>query len=102
AAGGSGIGRHGVFLAWQADRVWPHGAHFHRAEGKTDRGLRHRKVRLMEPVERHVRHFQEELDQLKTRLLEMGGLAEEKVRLAVKGLVDRDPELIDRVIAGDE
>src|SRR5205085_9114601 len=38
----------------------------------------------------------------KTRLLEMGGLAEEEVRLAVKGLVDRDPELIARVLGGDE
>jgi phosphate transport system protein len=56
----------------------------------------------MEPVERVVRHFQEELQQLKTRLLEMGGLAEEEVRLAVKGLVDRDQELIDQVLAGDE
>jgi len=55
-----------------------------------------------EPVERVVRHFQEELEQLKTRLLEMGGLAEEEVRLAVKGLVDRDPALIDHVLAGDE
>jgi phosphate transport system protein len=50
----------------------------------------------------HVRHFQEELEQLKGRLLEMGGLAEEQVRLAVQGLVDRDRDLIDRVIAGDE
>src|SRR5205809_5872018 len=50
-----------------------------------------------------VRHFQEELEQLKTRLLEMGGLAEERVRLAVKGLVDRDHDLIDQVlIGGDE
>jgi phosphate transport system protein len=56
----------------------------------------------MEPVERVVRHFQEELEQLKRRLLEMGGLAEENVRLAVKGLVDRDHELIDRVLVGDE
>jgi len=56
----------------------------------------------MEPVERVVRHFQEELDQLKTRLLEMGGLAEENVRLAIKGLVERDRDLIDRVIVGDE
>jgi len=55
-----------------------------------------------EPVERVVRHFQEELEQLKTRLLEMGGLAEEEVRLAVKGLVDRDAALIDHVLAGDE
>ena len=50
----------------------------------------------------HVRHFQEELEQLKVRLLEMAGLAEEQVRLAVKGLVDRDRDLIDRVLVGDE
>ena len=53
-------------------------------------------------MEKVVRHFQEELEQLKRRLLEMGGLAEEHVRLAVKGLVDRDHELIDRVLLGDE
>jgi phosphate transport system protein len=53
-------------------------------------------------MEKVVRHFQEELEQLKRRLLEMGGLAEENVRLAVKGLVDRDYALIDRVLLGDE
>jgi len=53
-------------------------------------------------MEKVVRHFQEELEQLKRRLLEMGGLAEENVRLAVKGLVDRDHSLIDRVLLGDE
>jgi phosphate transport system protein len=56
----------------------------------------------MEPVERVVRHFQEELEQLKTRLLEMGGLAEEQVRLAVKGLVERDQDLIERSLTGDQ
>src|SRR6266853_2224359 len=56
----------------------------------------------MEPVERVSRHFQEELEQLKTRLLEMGGLAEEQVRLSIKALVDRDRELIERVLHGDE
>jgi phosphate transport system protein len=55
----------------------------------------------MEPVARFVRHFQEELEQTKTRLLEMGGIAEENVRLAVKGLVDGDQVLIDRVLHGD-
>jgi phosphate transport system protein len=53
-------------------------------------------------MERVVRHFQEELEQLKTRLLEMGGMAEEEVRLAVKGLMDADADLIERVLAGDE
>src|SRR5712691_9900736 len=52
--------------------------------------------------ERSVRHFEEELAQLKTRLLEMGGLAEEEVRLAVKALVEGDQALVDRVLAGDE
>jgi len=53
-------------------------------------------------MDRPVRHFQEELEQLKNRLLEMGGMAEEEVRLAVKGLVDRDQDLIDRVLVGDQ
>jgi phosphate transport system protein len=48
-----------------------------------------------------VPHFQEELDQLKSRLLEMGGLAEERVRSAILGLVERDGALVDRVVAGD-
>jgi phosphate transport system protein len=48
-----------------------------------------------------VPHFQEELDQLKARLLEMGGLAEERVRLAVRALVERDAGLVDAVLIGD-
>lgn len=52
-------------------------------------------------MERKVRHFQEELDELKGRLLEMGGLAEDRVRLAVRGLVERDASLVDRVLTGD-
>jgi phosphate transport system protein len=52
-------------------------------------------------TEHHVRHFQEELEQLKTRLLKMGGLAEERVRAAVRGLVDRDPPLAEKVLTGD-
>jgi phosphate transport system protein len=51
--------------------------------------------------EPHVTHFQEELEQLKVRLLEMGGLAEERVRTAVRALVERDPPLVDRVLGGD-
>ncbi|HKW02452.1 MAG TPA: phosphate signaling complex protein PhoU [Vicinamibacterales bacterium] len=52
-------------------------------------------------TERHVPHFQEELEQLKARLLEMGGLAEDRLRLAVSGLVDRDPAVVERVLGGD-
>jgi phosphate transport system protein len=52
-------------------------------------------------MERHVRHFQDELDELKSRLLEMGGLAEDRLRLAVRGLVERDGTLVDKVLIGD-
>jgi len=55
----------------------------------------------MESAARIVPHFREEFEQLKARLLEMGGLAEEEVRLAVKGLVERDNDLITKVVRGD-
>lgn len=48
-----------------------------------------------------VRHFQGDLEQLKTRLLEMGGLAEDRVRASVDALVRRDAEQVERVLAGD-
>ena len=53
-------------------------------------------------MERVVRHFQEELEALQGRLLEMGGLAEERVRAAVEGLVTRNAATVDRVLYGDE
>jgi phosphate transport system protein len=52
-------------------------------------------------MERHARHFEEDLGQLKTRLLEMGGLAEDRLRVAVRGLVDRDVSQLDKVLTGD-
>jgi phosphate transport system protein len=53
-------------------------------------------------MERVVRHFQEELEALQGRLLEMGGLAEERVSAAVNSLVTRDVAAIDRVLHADE
>ena len=38
----------------------------------------------MTAPEQGRRHFQGELEQLKARLLEMGGLADKRVRLAIK------------------
>ena len=53
-------------------------------------------------MDRPVRHFQEELDAMQSRLLEMGGLAEERVRAAIDGLSTRDAAVIDSVTHGDE
>lgn len=46
--------------------------------------------------------FHEEFDGLKARLLEMGGLAEERVRAVIRALVDRDPDVVEKILAGDE
>lgn len=53
-------------------------------------------------IERHVRHFQDELETLKARLLQMGGYAEERLQSAVRGLVERDPSVVERVLTGDQ
>ncbi len=53
-------------------------------------------------MERVVPHFLEELATLKERLLTMGGLAEERVQLAVDALASRDARLIEQVMVGDE
>ena len=53
-------------------------------------------------MDRQVPHFREELEALQGRLLEMGGLAEERVRAALQGLVSRDPAAINKVLNGDE
>jgi hypothetical protein len=46
-------------------------------------------------------HFVEGLDDLKQRLLTMGLLVEDRIRLAIRALVDRDASLTKRVIEGD-
>lgn len=49
-----------------------------------------------------MRHFQDDLDQLKSTLVGMAGLAEEQVRLAMQALLERSVERAQEVIAGDD
>lgn len=48
-----------------------------------------------------VRHFEEELEHLKSRLLQMGGLAEAQIQNALHALTARDSTLAASVIEGD-
>src|SRR5215813_3755659 len=50
-------------------------------------------------MERH--HFEDELQALKQRLLNMAALVEERVHHAVVALMERNAELAEQVIAGD-
>jgi phosphate transport system protein len=56
----------------------------------------------MPDTERVVPHFQEQLATLKERLLVMGGIAEERVRLIMEALVERELAIVDKVQGGDE
>jgi len=47
------------------------------------------------------RHFQRELNQLKKKVLSLGAMAEEAVRLSLKALQTRDIRLADKVIDAD-
>jgi phosphate transport system protein len=53
-------------------------------------------------MDRVVPHFQEELEALQSRLLEMGGLAEERVRACIEALESRDLGVVAQVMGGDE
>ena len=53
-------------------------------------------------MDRVVPHFQEELEALQSRLLEMGGLAEERVRACIDALESRDLAVVAQVMGGDE
>ncbi|HEV8243597.1 MAG TPA: phosphate signaling complex protein PhoU [Nitrospirales bacterium] len=47
------------------------------------------------------RHFEQELQDLKGKILRMGGLVEEQVQGALRALVERDSDLARKIIAND-
>jgi len=49
-----------------------------------------------------VRHFQEEMNELKKTLLHMGSLVETMIHLAVKALVDRNADLAKEIFVTEE
>jgi phosphate transport system protein len=51
---------------------------------------------------RPKRHFIKELEVLIAQVLAMGRLAEERLRLAIRALIERNPDFAAIVIAGDE
>lgn len=48
-----------------------------------------------------LRHFDEELNALKGKILTMGGLVEEQIAGALRALTERDPDLATRIIEND-
>lgn len=55
------------------------------------------------PTRKHtVRSFDEELTELTGKVVEMGGLVERQLALAIEALVNRDSEIADRVIEEDD
>lgn len=51
--------------------------------------------------EENVRHFEQELDQLKAKLLEMSALVESAVYWSVQGVVEKNEELAQQVLSNE-
>ena len=56
---------------------------------------------MMWAMNQDRRRVAQELDELKARLLAMGGLAEDHLRRAMRGLVERNHQMLADVIADD-
>lgn len=48
------------------------------------------------------RHFEKEIERLKTNLIKMGSMTEEAVRLSIKALLDRDNSLTQKIFSNEE
>ncbi|HJW31412.1 MAG TPA: PhoU domain-containing protein, partial [Saprospiraceae bacterium] len=48
------------------------------------------------------RHFEKELESLKTSLIKMGSIAEDAVGTAIRALITHDSSLAQKIIDGDE
>ena len=48
-----------------------------------------------------ARHLQRELNQLKKRILSLGAMAEERVRMSLNAMKNRDSELAERIVGTD-
>src|SRR4029453_6624806 len=104
AAGGAGLADYRVLLAGAPDRGRTDRRDLHQPETETDRGLRHRPVRLTRGAltdEKSSRNFKKELQLLKQGLLEMGDLAPSRIDRAMAGLIARDSLILGEVIQGD-
>lgn len=53
-------------------------------------------------VDHTTRQYDAELDEIRTRVLQMGGYVEQQVMLALEGLQDGDERVIERVIENDK
>ena len=53
--------------------------------------------------ENHImKQFDEELEEIRTRLMEMGGKVEQQLQNAVTAVTDADSKLAEEVISGDQ
>ncbi len=98
AAGGTGVRLDRVHVPWRHRGVWPHETALYHAGQETDRRLYYWTIWVNMMTQRH---FDEELADLKTKLLRMAGQAEDQIDKALTALVTRDSVLAREVIERD-
>src|SRR5205085_5502472 len=98
AAGGARLRRDGLLLPRRAGRARPHGADLHQSPRAPHRGLRDREVRMKAHTDRT---YDAQLEDLRHKLLTLGGKVETEIASSMRALSERDSKLAEDVIAQD-
>src|SRR5207245_6409657 len=92
------LGRDGVLLSWRAGGARSDRADLHQPAGAADRGLRDREVRMKAHTDKT---YDAQLDDLRNKLLSLGGKVETEIATSVRALAERDSKLAESVIDQD-
>src|SRR6266699_2885446 len=105
AAGSARIGLHGVYVSRRNGGIRRDRRGFHQAEEERDGRLHHRPVRLTRSgtmgSEHLSKQYDNDLETLRSGVLQMGGLVESQIRGAIDAFAHGNQDLIDQVIANE-
>src|SRR5579871_1410854 len=103
AAGGARRRLYGILSAGKAGGIRQYHRDLQDSRAERDGRLRHRPIRLIsEDVENEpLRHFIEELEQLKTKLLEMSALVESAIQRSILAVTQKDRSAAEQVFRNE-
>ena len=103
-----GLGLHGLHVYGRFDRIRQYQSVIYQSVEKTDGRLYYRSIRLSEgiimdinKIGHHIsRQYNEEMEDIRNKVLNMGGLVEQQIEMAVEAYTTGNIELAELVTAG--
>ena len=101
---------HGFYVHGRIDRIRRNQRIIHQPGKKADRRLYYRQIRIRgdhmmdsNKIKQHIsRQFNEEMEDIRNKVLTMGGLVEQQVNLATKAFMSYDMESAEMVVQQDQ